>query len=786
MPTKNTDKLFNGEIKAGIAPGSHVVHIINQTGAENEIALPSSEEEISPKGANIKQIDVYSNKSDIAFGQKMVKWANTLQNAYEKIDNPDYKQWMENFKDYLVADSRSKQQEAVKALNKQRIEILNKYKDEEINDSYIGDVNSVMNSFGEMLGGNYKPLSENVPQKEEITEPSFSNVPGFFSTWVDRSDDVLFPHDPSPNDIKQGVGLQDCYMLAALTRIAEQNPQKIKDSMKDNGNGTVTVRFMNEDDPVDITVRKTESHVMGRGMHTYASGSLWVQMYEKAAAKYMDYLNERENEKENIDIRKRNEEKKANGKALIPEKKEYKPKGMSVLNYGFSSTFMNAFEGGHSYGDSPQVFGYGYQGYDGMDKIRPNGDSKEYNWKENMLYSMFKYTTDKKDEVLSVLTDGEGGRKNQILADGIRVKHVYTVLDTFESEGKKYVTLRDPYALFSSGYDEKGKLINTGSPVSGTVKAGTDTMGTFNMELVDFMNHFNAISGAKSTTIDRIGTLENYLTQVRETLVDNINTKDPKAVDLKNRIIETENRMFEFINDPKVSEEEKNIFFERIDRSSMMMKTPKQVSFVAGLMEKYFDPNLKEKPDFDKEFSVLFKKNEFEAPPFNKEEAEADKLLKDNSKAFHKQMEKLSKQLKEARSIWRNSDEYKQLENAVIEGKYCSPDKYVECKNKIVEAAKAYISHKAGANIDATSSKKLSFARVLEALEPSDEEKNADSVLNTKKENDRKLKKEFEAEQKAKAREKVGVKGISEKGKDYIQHKEKAPAKTNEKVNELN
>lgn len=98
-------------------------------------------------------------------------------------------------------------------------------------------------------------------------------------------EEPLFPHEPSVNDIAQG-GLGDCYLLAALSAVVDTNPQLIKECMKDNGDGTVTVRLYDKEEgqtdflPHYIRVRKRIPKVWGRD--PFAAGSLWVQLMEQA------------------------------------------------------------------------------------------------------------------------------------------------------------------------------------------------------------------------------------------------------------------------------------------------------------------------------------------------------------------------------------------------------------------------------------------------------------------------------------------------------------------------
>lgn len=85
---------------------------------------------------------------------------------------------------------------------------------------------------------------------QQITGPSaFEGI-----RWRDQSfkktavDLPLFSGSVSPQDIKQGA-IGDCYVIASLATIAAKNPEAIHQMIKDNGDGTVTVRLFDKPDP---------------------------------------------------------------------------------------------------------------------------------------------------------------------------------------------------------------------------------------------------------------------------------------------------------------------------------------------------------------------------------------------------------------------------------------------------------------------------------------------------------------------------------------------------------
>lgn len=88
-----------------------------------------------------------------------------------------------------------------------------------------------------------------------------------------------------PEAVKQGQ-IGDCYLVSALASVAEQNPQQIKDMIKDNNDGTYTVTFPGApDEPITVNA-PTDAELA-----QFAEGTkhgVWPSVIEKAYGKYKD------------------------------------------------------------------------------------------------------------------------------------------------------------------------------------------------------------------------------------------------------------------------------------------------------------------------------------------------------------------------------------------------------------------------------------------------------------------------------------------------------------------
>ena len=152
--------------------------------------------------------------------------------------------------------------------------------------------------------GNLKvPKNGKVKNVTGKNEPALMNWNKYavFGEYRDASKELLFPSEPSIEDVKQGM-IADCYLMAALVSIVQSDPMAIKKSMHDNGK-TVTVRFYepveNKENPavqkmkpVYVTVNKTVPRYKARDYDIYAKGGLWVAMIEKAYAAWGKHPNE--------------------------------------------------------------------------------------------------------------------------------------------------------------------------------------------------------------------------------------------------------------------------------------------------------------------------------------------------------------------------------------------------------------------------------------------------------------------------------------------------------------
>ncbi|MEM7086036.1 MAG: C2 family cysteine protease [Bacteroidota bacterium] len=151
-----------------------------------------------------------------------------------------------------------------------------------------GDYHKVKEEVPEFAGKNSQKLKTGFVKKDKLIETNrVKDAPGL--KYKDKTSHLKFPlfaKPPSKNDIVQ-VGLGDCYLLAAMVSIVNADPSHFIKHMRDNRDGTVTVKLYKDAGvPVVITIKKSvvvkDKFLERNQVPAFASGALWVQLYEKA------------------------------------------------------------------------------------------------------------------------------------------------------------------------------------------------------------------------------------------------------------------------------------------------------------------------------------------------------------------------------------------------------------------------------------------------------------------------------------------------------------------------
>jgi hypothetical protein len=205
-------------------------------------------------------------------------------------------------------------------------------------------------------------------------------------SWVKGK---LYVGGISYKDVVQGM-IGDCYFPAALGAVAAQKPEAIRDAIKDNGDGTFTVRFYEvlwggEKQEVKITI-DGQLPLNSGGLH-YAKGmnrtELWIPILEKAYAKW----------KGNYD---------------------------AIGHGGSAGAVMEALLGRRSQYVGVHSAGNGKELWDRINSSLLEGKS------------------------LAIGTHGED-EASLYAGTGMYADHAYSVIAAIQKDGKEYVVLRNPW-----------------------------------------------------------------------------------------------------------------------------------------------------------------------------------------------------------------------------------------------------------------------------------------------------------------------------------------------------
>ncbi len=302
-----------------------------------------------------------------------------------------------------------------------------------------------------------------------------------FRKWNDPGADApLFAHEPTVNDLRQGK-VSNCWMVSATTGLINLDPQIIKDAIRDNGDGSVTVRLFvakvipnsggkTEPKPVYIKLNKeVPSLVTGGAIHT--SGALWMQLLEKAAA-FIGYK-----------------------KPAMQDDSL----GYDALWYGSQGDWIYALTGKrdekiistNSLTKVPSISdGVTMGEISGLSRIS-SADDAGMDYMKNTRFQNELF-----NEMLHAKENGymyTYGTKVENVP-GMNTGHAYTVLGVGEENGEKYVLMRNPYGNMNAVYHDDGSLHRTDYYMTSQLNA---TGGQFKIKFTDFLSNAGIISRVK-------------------------------------------------------------------------------------------------------------------------------------------------------------------------------------------------------------------------------------------------------------------------------------------------
>ena len=284
-----------------------------------------------------------------------------------------------------------------------------------------------------------------------------------FTQMNDYRQAPLFAHEPSVNDISQGK-LGDCYLLSTMAGIVERDPEFIKNMMVDNGDGTVTVRFYDEDgSKVYVTVEKTvprdfkSKATYGTG-DRYVSGALWIQMIEKAFVASGLMVKMGQYEKEDAASSDKD------SLAVINELKKDGLVSYKCINGGRPSRLRYFVTGK---GGVAKHFRTEVTFREQMGKMEMELNQRQADFLDKVR-DMYKDGKKKYTLVVSSVDKHKGGEGTGYgtvskMTRGVAPAHGYTVMGLEEVDGKEMLILRNPWG---DGGDEQiydkqsGQIIN--------------------------------------------------------------------------------------------------------------------------------------------------------------------------------------------------------------------------------------------------------------------------------------------------------------------------------------
>ncbi len=294
----------------------------------------------------------------------------------------------------------------------------------------------------------------------------------------DEKEEVLFPHPPCIQDIGQGQ-LGDCYLIASMATLAEHKPDFFQKHMKDEGS-TVCVCLYKSGKPFYVRINK--STVLDTNGHTaYATGPLWVRLYEKAFMVSGLYAKDRTDERGEAFTRQTEEGKRSYDSI----KGGISKKALYIMTGRDSEFFSIDVDSSSSYGEDRRIVTE-------MGTLEFNGNidaviEATLNKLTNAQNSGKMITASTRENFIQNIGKAVGG--NESMERGIASTHTYTVIGLEKNaNGLFYVRVRNPWG--------GGRIQSVRNELTGNVSFKRDKhgYGSFLIEISSFVVYFESIT----------------------------------------------------------------------------------------------------------------------------------------------------------------------------------------------------------------------------------------------------------------------------------------------------
>lgn len=160
------------------------------------------------------------------------------------------------------------------------LKTLDKNKDGIISDSEVN---------GKISNKDLKEINTRISTHEKLIKMDFPFVSENTVLYSNSElNPELFPggvEGISHADVIQGT-VGDCWFLSALASLAERRPKDIVDMIKDNKNGTFTVKFPGLSS--EVTVSKPTEKELEKYAHRGSNNGIWAAVLEKAYAEHLN------------------------------------------------------------------------------------------------------------------------------------------------------------------------------------------------------------------------------------------------------------------------------------------------------------------------------------------------------------------------------------------------------------------------------------------------------------------------------------------------------------------